>query len=499
MWTTVTLVLYAAVLAPAVVSVWRRPAVALYLFLVGLALHNLVMALLYGAGVRGGSLDVVLAWKETLLAVAVSRVLWDSWRLRRLPFRPGGVDILALGFAAVALVYAVLPQTLLGGEASSEGVLYGLRHALVPVVVYLLGRALVLSARDLRRLGSTLVVTAAAVAAFGLVDLYAVSVEWWRDSGAVGYFRNQLGFESHGPGGLPENFALNSDEGVFRRLISTFVSPLGTAFMLVVALLVVASPGWLARRRALVVPLLAILGMALLLTLTRSAIVALAAGLVVLAVARRRVWPIAAAAATIAAGVAFTFVFPAVTPETHFFPADLEYQERRARAEGGLPTGNTLLDPSEPSIRSHLTSLRDGLEAVIHHPQGYGLGNAGATARRFDERPLAGESNYTEIGVELGVAGLLLFVAWNVALLLALLRQARAARDVDVRWAAGALAAALAAVLTLAVQTDAYGVPWLAYCLWWLGGALVIPTTALVAARAAPSRSQHRPPSVEPA
>lgn len=499
MSTAVALVLYAVVLAPAVLAVWRRPLVALYLFLAGLALHNLVMALLYGAGVRGASLDIVSAWKETLLAVAASRILWDSRRLRRLPFRPGGVDILALGFAAVALVYAVLPQALLGGGASAEGVLYGLRHALVPVAVYFLGRSLVLSARDLRRLGSTLVVTAAAVATFGLVDLYAVSVEWWRDSGAVGYFQDQLGFESHGPGGLPENFAFNSEEGVFRRLISTYVSPLGTAFMLVVALLFAATPGWFTRRRAVTLPLLALLATALLLTLTRSAIIALAAGLVVVALARRRAWPIGAAAATVAAGIAFTFVFTAVTPETHFFPADLEYQERRARAEGGLPTGNTLLDPSEPSIRSHLTSLRDGLEAVLRHPQGYGLGNAGATARRFDERPRAGESNYTEMGVELGIAGLLLFVAWNVALLVALLRQARAARDEDVRWAAGALAASLAAVLVLAVQTDAYGVPWLAYCLWWLGGALVVPTTALAAARAAPSRSRSRPPTMEPA
>jgi hypothetical protein len=29
-------------------------------------------------------------------------------------------------------------------------------------------------------------------------------------------------------------------------------------------------------------------------------------------------------------------------------------------------------------------------------------------------------------------------------------------------------------VLALAVQTDAIGVPWLAYCLWWVAGALVV-------------------------
>jgi len=36
-----------------------------------------------------------------------------------------------------------------------------------------------------------------------------------------------------------------------------------------------------------------------------------------------------------------------------------------------------------------------------------------------------------------------------------------------------AVAAALAAVLALAIQTDAIGVPWLAYCLFWLAGSCV--------------------------
>lgn len=248
------------------------------------------------------------------------------------------------------------------------------------------------------------------VAVVGLVDVYAVSVETWRDSGAVGYFRDQLGFESHGPGGLPDNFAFNSDDGVFRRLTSTFVSPLGTAFMLVVALLLAASPGWPWRRSRLVAVLALVLGAALLLTVSRSAVIALAAGLVVLAVARRRLWPAGAAVAVVGLGVGFALLYPSIAPETHFFAEDLAYQEQRARELGGLPGGNAILSPDESSIRSHLASLREGLETVARHPQGYGLGNAGATARRFGEPVRAGESNYAEIGVELGIAGLVLFL-----------------------------------------------------------------------------------------
>jgi O-antigen ligase len=106
-----------------------------------------------------------------------------------------------------------------------------------------------------------------------------------------------------------------------------------------------------------------------------------------------------------------------------------------------------------------VNSLRDGIRTVTHHPQGYGLGNAGEVASRYGQRPKVGESNYTEIGAETGLLGALLFVAWNVSLLLKLARARRAE-----------LAAVLAAVLVVAIQTDAYGIPWLAYCVWWLAG-----------------------------
>jgi hypothetical protein len=60
----VALVLYAAALAVGVAAVWRRPVAAVYAFVVGLALHNAVMAVLYGIGVRGAPLTVIQAWKE---------------------------------------------------------------------------------------------------------------------------------------------------------------------------------------------------------------------------------------------------------------------------------------------------------------------------------------------------------------------------------------------------------------------------------------------------
>ena len=463
--TAAALVVYGVLLAATGVAVFRRPIVALYVFVLGLPLHNIVMSLLYGGGVRGHALDAIQAWKEILLAAALASVVVAAVRARRLPFEPGVVDWLALAYAAVVVLYALVPQSALDGHAGAKAVVYGLRHDLVLVAAYFLGRSLPL---DVRRIRWLIARAAAAVAAWGLVEVYSVPIEWWRHSGAVGYFHHELGYDYHGPGGLPENFAFNTSGGLFRRLVSTFVSPLATAYMLVVALLLLAS---VRRLRPLAVVLAVLCGAGLLWTFSRSSIVALAVGLVVLAAARRRWWPLPAAVAVARRRLRVRRrSSTTIAPRTHWFASDLPYQVAQAKAKGPLPHGSGLsgtVSLGEPSIKSHLDSLRDGIRTVVHHPQGYGLGNAGTTAQRFGVTLKAGESNYTELGVETGLAGALLFIAWSLALFVGLVRAAWTGDR-----AAAAVAAALAATLALAIQTDAIGVPWLAYCLWWLAGAL---------------------------
>ena len=51
---------------------------------------------------------------------------------RRLPFDGLATDWLALAFGAFVVLYALLPQSWLGGGATHKGVLYGLRHDGLP-------------------------------------------------------------------------------------------------------------------------------------------------------------------------------------------------------------------------------------------------------------------------------------------------------------------------------------------------------------------------------
>ena len=429
----------------------RIPRYALYAFIVGLPFHNVVMAELWEAGVRGFSLDVVSAWKEALLAAALGLVVWKR---RGIPFKATSPDWLALVFAAFVVLYALIPQGWLDGDASGRGILYGLRHGLTPVAAYLLGRSLHLGTDELRRVGVLIIGTASVVAAWGLIDIYAIPLDAWRDSGVPGWYSEQLGLD-YGPAvsGLPENFVYNpGDERPLRRLVSIFLSPLATGYMLLVALLVASA--WQRARWLSAVSGLLLVG--LLFTYSRTAIAALALALGVLAYALRSWWPVAAATVLVAVGFFFVKSYPEIGPETTFTPAELRFQRANAQEEPGASGDPTSFD--EPSVDSHLDSLREGIDTVAHHPQGFGLGNAGVTAKRTGEEIKAGESTYTELGVEVGLLGMLAFIAWNLALLRRILPSAP--------W----LGAALAGVLALGIQTDVIGVHWLAFVLWALAG-----------------------------
>jgi O-Antigen ligase len=468
MATGLALAVYGLLLVPLAIVVWRRPVVALYAWVVGLAAHNAVMAGLYGAGVRGGALTALQAWKEILLAVALARVGTDALRDRRLAFRIHAADVLAIAFAVVVCVYAVLPQSWLDGSADRSAIGLALKHDLIPVGAYFLGRSVLLRREELVPLAWTVIGVAAAVAAIGLIDVFFVSISWWRNSAVVDYFHKQLGYDYNGTGGLPENFIFNtgSEDHFLRRLVSVFLGPLASAYCFVVALVLAAA---LRQRLRVLVPLCALIAVALLYTFSRSSLLALAAGLVVLAYIMRRWWPVAAAVATIAVSSAWVHVFPHVAPEGKWTQQDLVQQRNHARQNPGASGNAGSID--EPSLHSHWISLREGARTVIHHPQGYGLGNAGQTASRTGTQIRAGESNYTEIGAETGLLGGLLWTAWGLTLLGALVLAARRTGW----WAGSGIAAAFGAALVLAVQTDVIGDPWMGYVLWALAGIAVAP------------------------
>ena len=420
----------------------------------GLVLHNVAMAQLWELGLRDTRLDVAAAWKEALLLVALLVV---AWKVRRLP-AVTAADVLAASYAAVIVVYWLLPQDLLGGEATARGELLALRHHLFPVAGYALGRLVAVAWQERGRVGGLIVLSAVVVAVVGLLDVAFVSLQAWRDSGVPGWFAEQLGLDYEGLSGLPENWVYNTgdEDNPIRRLVSTFLSPLASAYTLVVALIYVASRPlrwwWLLVG--------GLLYLALLFTHTRAAFAALAFGLVLLAIAQRRVLPAAIAAGTVVASALFIAAYPTIGPSTSYTPDELAWLRANAEREGGI-SGGRFPTVEDESTESHWTNLREGVRVVLEHPQGHGLGNAGVVAKRTGVDIKAGESTYTELGVDAGIAGVVAFVLWSLAVLIGLWRREA--------W----LAAAFAAVLALGLQTDVIGIHWLAFTVWFAAGLAV--------------------------
>ena len=424
----------------------KRSVVALQVLIVGLALHNVVMALLWRAGVRGTALTVVSAWKDVLLLVALVLVVRER---RRLPFDGRLTDWLALAFGALVVVYGLLPQSWLGGGATHRGVLYAARHDLLPVAAYFLGRGLQLTDRERARLCHTVLATAAFVAAFGLIDVYAVPLSFWRP--AAGWFRDQLGLVYSA--GRPDCRRTSSTTPERRRVPAADLDvPLAARDVLS------------ALRRVVLHPDAAPLGAAARPADLRSALVDTHAFGATRA--RRRARPAcdraqAAAGAHLggcgrSARVRFVQGYDHFGPRTHFTADELRVQEQIAHSHPR--TSNDATSANESSTSEHLASLRDGGRTVLHHPWGFGLGNSGVTAARTHVAVKAGESTYTELGVETGVLGMLVFIAWSLALLRSTLRRRV--------W----VGAAFAAVLLLGLQTDVIGVPWIAVTVWAFAG-----------------------------
>lgn len=408
------------------------------------------MAQLWDLGVRGTTLDVVAAWKEALLFVALLVVAWHA---RRWP-AVRAADVLALSYAAVIVAYWLMPQGWLDGEATTRGELLALRHHLFPVAGYALGRLVSAAWPDRERFGRLVAVVAFVVVVVGLVDLAFIPLQSWRDSGVPGWYREQLGLDYEGLSGLPENWVFNTGDETnpLRRLVSTFLSPLASAYVLVVALVYVLSRPF--RWWWGLLSMLLYVG--LLYTHTRAAFAALAVGLVVLALAQRRPAPAVLGVVSIVVAAIFLSVYPSIGPSTSYTPTELEWLRQNAQQEGG--TSGDPFSPNEASTESHWRNLRDGVRVVIEHPEGYGLGNAGVVAKRTGVEIKAGESTYTELGVDAGIAGAAAFVLWSIAILLGLWRREA--------WLAGAFAA----VLLLALQTDVIGVHWLAFTVWAAAG-----------------------------
>ncbi|HVG00259.1 MAG TPA: hypothetical protein VND68_10500, partial [Chloroflexia bacterium] len=225
----ILLALYAWLL----VVIYRAPFRALAVLVAGMAFHNIVLMFLIDLGTPALLLRLVQFWKEgvlLLLAFLAGRLAVRTWRAGKRP-RLSWLDWTMLAFAVLSFVYLVIPDWAFPIESSLNQRLVSFRVMLLLPLLYAFGRIFWrYTRRDLVWTGRVILGSVLVVAVFGLWELWFVPTPDWLAWGVNG-FTSWLGYGYGGPKGLPENFFQSTDAGyLLRRMVSTYISPLGLAY-----------------------------------------------------------------------------------------------------------------------------------------------------------------------------------------------------------------------------------------------------------------------------
>jgi O-Antigen ligase len=433
----------------AVVIAARWPDRSLILLIVLLPFSGFILAKLWAWGVPTSVVRHLGAWKEALalgVIVAGARNFIASGR------RADALDRLALGFVGIALLYLALQHQIIPSAPSASSTrLLGFREDAGFVLLLLGARHARLSSNFLQRAGTALLVVASAAAAIGLYEALA-SGAWNRFVvNTIQYTRYEVSVLNSTPVNFHDIRQYGPIAGVV-RIGSVFLSPLTLGFYLVLGFAVGLERVARGRGRPLVMISLLAIFAAILLTQTRSAIIA---AIVVAALVlqptpgRQRHWR--AQLALILAAVAVIAIPTA-------FASGLN-----SRVASGTSTANS-------DTAGHVSGFWDGINAIGQDPLGHGLGTSAGVGQRGaspNSQAIIPENYYLQVGVELGIIPMLLFIVLTVTLIVKLRSVGRGQSHYTVAALGGAVAGLAAAAWFLHVWTD-FSVAW---SVWGLAGA----------------------------
>jgi hypothetical protein len=452
----------------AVLQVWRAPFRALGILVAGMAFHNFLVMVLLRLNTPGALVRIVQAWKEgilILLGLLVLSAAYRAWRAREFPHLRA-LDYLVAAFTVLTLVYLVLPHSVLHTTANLHQRLLGARIVLLLPLLYLYGRVFApVRRQDVQWVAWITVGAGAIVGLFGLVELWLVPTRVWLDWG-VNLLSSWLGFSYPGPKGLPPNFFQTTGQGLLlRRMVSTYVSPLGIAYAgLVVAplaaVLVLQRQAsrlriWLAWAAAV----LFITG--ILFSLTRLALALLVFELLLVAGLFPRVRLLVLTVGTALGVAAMLFVYPQVGPLV----------DRQLDAVPLRPAHITITSGNDASLKEHSGLLAFDLQYVLQHPLGTGLGSS---VHRFGEAQGTGESAVFDMFGDLGFLGgalyLLMYAGAVVFGLMAFLRVRR-----DRLLSSLPLVASIGGLglFLITLTSDVWGDFATTFLFWWAAGGAV--------------------------
>ena len=394
------------------VVVARRPALALKLLIVFMPFHQAILATLYNAGLPAGIVRPMSQWKEGLILgvlVAAGR------KARRERHTLDRLDLLALGYVGLGILYVVVPGVFVGDavgatiDLTTRGL--GFRSDVLYVALFLAARHLRLTPDERRSVTRAFLITATIVCALAFVE-YLFQDFWstlWLEWVHVGEYRFYV-LESTDPNlGSVQVHTVVAGRDLLRAGSVLFLPfALGCYGVLAVSVFAARIGRGTAHRSEYVGLLIA--GTAVLLTITRSAIFGLAVALVLTLFRRSNEMNPTVRAAR----VRFALVVAALLLVALPVAASLGVVDRFVGRD------------DYSSNEEHREGVERGYRMLLEHPLGRGLATGAGTGQAANVSGVAvTESQFLQIGTQLGIVGLVLWVLVVVQAVVALRRAER--------------------------------------------------------------------------
>jgi O-Antigen ligase len=448
-----------------VVLAARRADLGLLTLIAFLPFHAFFLSWIYALGVPISIVRPLGAWKE---AIAIGVIVAGVRGLRAKGQRLDRLDLIGLAYVAIVAFYALAPRlfAVSAPTGASERFL-AFRASAFLVLLLLAARHADLPESFARRALRLITAVGMVVAAIAVFEFFFSAT--WND-----FVVNKVKYTTYELQVLdvkPFNFfdiryygQIGGQQII--RVGSVFLSPLTLGFYLLIPFAVAIDRVVRMGLRGVAASCVFLTGAALLLAQTRAALIgAVVIGLVAMRPAagrstqrRLQFGLLLAAAALVALPV--------------------------AAATGLSGRVTTPVSGDEQTSVDHVQSFWKGVGTISEHPLGQGLATSAGAGQRFQtQSTVVAENNYLQVGIEVGVGAMALFIA----LTLVLLRRLRAA----VEWTADLGGGAVRAMGVALAIGALFLQPWVdlptAWTFWSLAGAML----GLAAARAADSEGSE--------
>ena len=440
----------AAVVLPVGLLAVRWPTATAVTFIAFTPINRFVIMIVYHYSHSLLVTKSVEVWKEAILGAILMRVFYDVFFTPTRKHKVLPMDILALFFVAIGLVYLLYPGAL---NSNFLARVQGLRADTVFLLAYFAGRGLHLNRTRLRWIVAAIIpgaIVVAIVALFQFVEPtlanklfeYLGYSDFVKFQGKIGDSIAVRNRDLPGAASLP-------------RAGSLLLGDLALAFFQILTVSLAAAMFYGARRLRTIMLnglFLALMLGALAVTLSRSAMASGAAAIALAAV------PARALGRTLLFGAVALLLVVGVILSGYI----------------KVTTVSALVNLGDASAVKHVAAIQNSLTLIVQYPLGRGLGTAGNIGQQQQGgQGITNESWYLQIGTEMGVLGMAAYLALVAIAMVVALRQFLKVHDYWLRTITLTVATAAVAMLVLGQFLHAWENTPLSMVFWLFAGIAV--------------------------